>query len=125
MLSSESHTVTFDFGRAEIHKNYMIMVMNEGITVIPAYNAELHKLAQNVFEGRPFGYISHRINSYSVDPSVYLETSKIENLKAFAVVSEGEIHFSTAQIERLFLKKPLEVFRTLPEAISWVESKVQ
>jgi hypothetical protein len=112
----------YPFGEIEIFDNYVLTVMKEGITVIPEYNIELVKIADKYFKGRPFGYITHRLNSYSVDPKVYLKTSKIENLVAFAVVSQKELNLTNSEVEKIFLRQPFEVFDTLEEAVSWVNS---
>ena len=124
MLPTENHIVTYDFGVAELHQNYMLMVMNEGITVDSAINAQLTALAADHFEERPFGYITHRKNSYSVDPNVYKETSKIKRLVAFAIVSDKDIRLTTAKVEKMFLDKPLKVFKELKAAVNWVENIV-
>ncbi len=122
MEKSDNHIFKYNFGIAEIHDNYMIMKMNEGITVNSEINKILTDLAIDMFEGRPFGYITRRENSYSVDPNVYLETSKIENLVGFAIVSKEKIHITTVEVEKLFLNKPMKVFEELKGAIAWVQS---
>jgi hypothetical protein len=61
--------------------------MHEGTNVLPENNKILLEVANEYFKNQAFVYITHRINSYSVDPQIYLETAKIENLKGFAVVS--------------------------------------
>ncbi len=120
-----SHTITYSFGVAEIHDHYIVMVMNEGVTVTPAYNRELETLAETVFAGKKFGYITHRKYSYSVDPSTYLGTSKIENLVGFAVVSDEALSMSNVELEKLFLKKPFRHFYTLDEAIDWITEIIE
>ncbi|MCW5520809.1 hypothetical protein J1N09_13255 [Aureitalea sp. L0-47] len=122
MLPSEKHRITFDFGVAELHQNYMLMVMNEGITVDSAINTRLTDMAAEHFGDKPFGYITHRKNSYSVDPNVYHETSKIKNLVGFAIVSDKEIHLTTSQVESMFLNKPMKVFKEVDAAVEWVYS---
>ena len=112
-------TVTFDFGTAEIFEHYLVMVMKEGVHIIPEYNEELINLADQYYKNRKFVYITNRKHSYSVDPRIYLETSKIENLAGFAIVSEKEIPISTAQVEKIFLNKPMRVFDTVEQAATW------
>ena len=48
--------------------------------------------------------------------------SKIKNLKGFAVVSKDYKAKSNAEVEKLFLNKPLEIFDDLNKAISWKDS---
>jgi len=120
MIASHKH----EFGVIEIYSNYIIAIMNEGIVVKPEYNNVLLEYAEKYFSEKPFGYITHRINSYAVDPSIYFETSKIENLAAFAVVSNQYINISNTQLEKIFLKKPFEHFFELDDAIEWVNNKI-
>jgi len=42
-----------------------------------------------------FVYITHRVNSYSVDPTIYISVSKIENLVGFAVVFINQMALSS------------------------------
>ncbi len=114
----------FEFGEIRVFKNFVVAVMNEGVTVIPEYNQELLKISEKFFHNRPFGYITYRKNSYAVNPLVYLKTSTIENLVAFAVVSTHEISISNLEVEKRFLTKPLKHFTDLDEAKDWVNKMV-
>lgn len=124
MTELKKTSIRFHFGIMDIYSNYVIMVMNEGETVIPEYNDELVKVSETYFKNKPFAYITHRKYSYAVDPQIYIETSKIENLVAFAVVSKEQLTISNTEVEKLFMKKPVQVFDTLGNAIDWVESVV-
>ena len=117
--------LNFKFGQMTIFNNYVVTVMKEGINVTPDYNEDLIKVTNTYFIDKPFVYITHRINSYSVDPKIYLETSKIENLKGFAVVSKDYKAKVNAQIEKLFFNKPFETFVTLEEAYKWADDLVK
>ncbi|MEM7185926.1 MAG: hypothetical protein AAF466_04635 [Bacteroidota bacterium] len=124
MKGMKQTALAFSFGEVFLYDHYIVSVINEGETVTPAFNDELVKIADTVYKDRPFGYITHRIYSYSVDPRVYLETSRIDNLKAFAVVTKEPISKSNMEIEKLFLKKPVAVFNELEEAETWVTSLI-
>ena len=112
----------FDFCDMHIYNNYMVVVMKEGVTITPSHNLILLNIVETYYSNKKFVYITHRLNSYSVDPAIYHETSKIENLVGFAVVSKDYKAKSNAEIEKLFLKKPFEIFGTLDEAVSWAKS---
>lgn len=118
-------THTYTFGTLSIHSNFVIAIMNEGITVKPEYNEILVSIANKYYPNKPFGYITHRINSYSVDPSIYIETSKIKNLVAFAVVSEEPLKLSAVDVEKIFLKKPFKTFQDMTNAQEWVNSQCE
>lgn len=117
-------TLNFEFCEVRIFRNFIVVVMKEGITVKPEHNIELVKIAEEYFKDRLFGYITYRKYSYSVNPLVYLETSIIKNLVAIAVVCENGLKASNLELEKMFLKKPLRHFNNLDEAKNWINELV-
>lgn len=116
--------LTFDFGELNIHNNYVIAVMKEGVTIQPSYNDVLVDISKNYYLNKPFIYITHRVNSYSVDPKIYYQTEKIENLIGFAVVSNNYKAKLNAQLEKMFFKKPFEIFSNIDEAYEWADDMI-
>jgi hypothetical protein len=112
--------LTYDFGEIEVHDNFVVAIMKEGITVKPEFNNILKEIANDLFENRCFGYITNRKNSYAVDPRIYLQTSKIPNLIGFAVVAKRKYAKEAAKVERLFFEKPFEYFENLEDAKTWI-----
>lgn len=112
----------FDFCEIHIYEYYMVVTVNAGVNISTHHNQTLLNIADTYFRNKQFVYITHRVNSYSVDPAIYKETSKISNLAGFCVVSKNYMAKSAAQIEKLFLNKPFEIFDTLTEAIEWAQS---
>lgn len=111
---------TLDFCEVTIYSDYLYVVMNEGITVIPEYNDILLKLTNIYFIEKDFVYVTHRIHSYSVNPTIYLETARIENLKGFAVVATNtEKEIINTKVEKLFFNKPFVLFNYLEDAVHW------
>ncbi len=117
-------SLSYHFGILEVYNNFVLAVMKEGITVKPEYNEYLIEIAEKHFKNKPFGYITNRKNSYSVDPRIYYETSKINNLVAFSVVSVKKINLTNVELEKIFLKKPFKHFTELNNAIQWVNEIV-
>ena len=114
-------TLTFDFCEMTIYDKYVVVVMKEGVNITPSHNNVLIDVTKTYYSKKSFVYITHRINSYSVDPQIYLETAKIENLKGFAVVSKNYKAKVNAQIEKMFFNKPFEIFTNLENAFSWAD----
>jgi len=117
-----TNQVKLEFCNINIYDNYMIVVMNAGVNINLEHNSILADIAHTYFKNNPFVYITHRVNSYSVDTAIYKETSKIPNLAGFCVVSKNFMAKSTAQIEKLFLNKPFEIFDSIEEATAWAKS---
>lgn len=113
--------VKFDFCEMTLFEKHLVVVMNEGINLTPDHNQILVEISESHFNGRPFVYITNRVNSYSVDPKIYFETAKIENLKGFAVVSKNYKAKSNAEIEKMFFNKPFEIFSNIEDAVNWVD----
>ena len=114
-----SNIISLPFGTVSMHDNYMVAVMNEGVTVNPEINSVLEELAVNHFQDKKFVYITHRVNSYSVDPNIYFKTSQIPNLVGFAVVLGRKIRLDNIALEKMFFSKPFKSFKSLNKAIEW------
>lgn len=114
-------TLTFDFCEITIYDNYVVVVVKEGITLTPKHNKELLAIKNTFFNKKSFVYITHRVNSYSVDPQIYYDTSKIDTLKGFAVVTNNYKAKVNAQIEQRFFDKPFKIFTELEDAVAWVD----
>ncbi|GGG49599.1 hypothetical protein [Bizionia arctica] len=117
-------SLTLPFGTVSFHENYMVSVMNEGITVNIGLNNVLEDLAKSYFKNKNFVYITHRINSYSVDPNIYFKTSQISNLVGFAVVTGNKLHLDNIELEKMFFTKPFKTFKSLTKAIDWANNLV-
>ena len=119
------HIVKTSVGVMQVYENYVIGIVNEGETVTDLSNADLFKIAKTYFKNKKFVYISHRINSYAVDPVIYIQASKIENLVGFAIVSSKKIARINSQIEQIFSKKPLKTFTEINDATEWANNAVR
>ena len=118
-------SLALDFCDMAIYDNYVVVVMKEGVNITPDYSEILVEVTKTYFVDKPFVYITHRINSYSVDPKVYHEVSEIENLRGITVVSSNYKAKINAQIEQMFFKKPFEIFTELEDAIDWAKKLIQ
>ncbi|MBD3861859.1 hypothetical protein [Olleya marilimosa] len=98
--------------------NIIIAEINEGVVLNQDMSDDIIYFSSVVFKNNPFVYITNRINSYAVDPTIYKGVSQVETLKGFAVVSTT-LSARNAEIERLFLNKPFEIFSDLEEAKLW------
>ncbi|MUU77278.1 hypothetical protein [Winogradskyella endarachnes] len=111
--------LTFDFCQMEIYDNHIITTINDGEHIVVEQHKVLLDVAQTYFKNSNFFYLSNRINSYSLDPKVYYQVSKIENLVGLAIISDNNKAIGNAQIEKLFYNKPYKIFSNMKEAIEW------
>ncbi|MBW1296782.1 hypothetical protein [Aquimarina litoralis] len=114
-----------DFCNLEIYKDYVLATMHEGIVVSVKNNAILIKIAEMHFNNTPFVYITNRVNSYSVDPIVYIKTAKIPTLLGFAVVSKDPIQKTLTKYEKKFFTKEFKRFDDIDSAIAWKDEMIK
>ncbi len=114
--SSEAGTYFF-------YDHYIIAEINEGTKLtIEQTNKLLPLINKHYGDSTPFGYISNRINSYSISPLNHLQCPGISmpNFKGFAAVTYTRISKMTTEIEEKFVKTPFKQFSNLDEAIEWI-----
>ncbi len=113
-------------GSFYFYEHYVVSEINEGVTV--TYENALHmlELAKTYYGNTtPFVYISNRKNSYSFDPTAHFKTTAMfPNLRGYATVIYNPINEKVAKMEQSFMNKPAHIFKTLEEAIAWVEELI-
>lgn len=99
-LISELHSgVHFDWSKIE-------MVVKE---VIKFYGKDVK-----------LGYISNRVNSYSVDPQDWGKVEKYHMMAGSAIVYYNYMMYMNASLEKRFLKTTMHRCLSLDEAIEWI-----
>jgi len=116
-------TLETEIGRFDYYSNMVVAEVKEGVHV--TFDASIEPLqagAQVFGYGVDFVYISHRLHSYSIDPTGYYEAaSMFPNFKALAIVATNKRRRMLANLERLFMKRPIHVFSSLDDAFRWAE----
>jgi hypothetical protein len=123
MTSTE---LKLDFGKIIFEQNILIAEMNEGILLDVEKNRTLLKIGRKFFKNASYGYISNRVNSYGVNPMIYLESASTPTLIAIAVVTTNPVCRQNAILECQFFRdnNSFEVFNTLEEAKNWIKHKL-
>ncbi len=116
---------SLDFGNLIFYDNYLISVINEGVEFKKKENDILLQMSRDHFKNIPYGYISYRKYSYSVDPFVYIESSKEVNMKAISIVCNSDYKKLSFDIEKLFISKELQHFENLKDAVNWIQNVLQ
>jgi len=70
----------------------------------------------------PFGYISYRKNSYSIDPKIYSMLPENNLLKGIAIVSDQKFSSLNAKVEKGLFKGRCELFTTIDAAVNWLDT---
>lgn len=110
-----------NFCELEFYDKYVICRINEGETISFEKSKQQTEAILNYYKNKPFIYITHRVNSYAVDPNIYANSSKIKTLIGFVVVSSNIASVKNAIFERMFLDKPFEIFNDISDATMWAD----
>lgn len=105
-------------------EKFFVSEIKEGIH----FNWEItQKMANEIInfygvENPKIGFISNRINSYSVDPTNWTKVEENYNIISSAIVIYNKPMLLSASLEQKFAKKPIKYFKSLNKAIEWTES---
>ena len=108
----------------EIHENLVIVRFDEGSNITIEDWMEIKEMVFDNFSGK-FAWISDRINSYSIDPTLLLRPEVIEDLDKFvclAQVNYGKKIKDSTELAKDFLsvKTAFRSFMKLDDALIWV-----
>jgi len=113
----------------EIHDNLVIARFDEGSDITIENWMEIREMLLDNFSGK-FAWISDRINSFSIDPTLLIAPDFIEDIDNFACLAQvnyGKKLKDSTEIAKDFLsvKVPFRSFVTLDEALNWVREMLR
>ncbi len=111
---------TFENGTLYMYDDIIVGEINEGVHVT---SETLMSFFQFFLENykTPFGYISYRKNSYSIDPQVFKMLPENDLLKGIAVVSVEKFSSLNTRVEKNFFNGRYELFATINAAVNWLD----
>lgn len=112
----------FGIGSIFFNDTYVITNFSEGVDINLNNFESVGNYIKSHFNGRDFGYIANRENSYSINiAQATIFNEAFPNLKAYAVVAYNPITEKVFEIEDRFFAFNRKSFRSLDSAIEWVE----
>jgi hypothetical protein len=113
----------------EIHDNLVIARFDEGSDITIENWIEIREMLFDNFSGK-FAWISDRINSFSIDPTLLIAPDFIEDIDNFACLAQvnyGKKLKDSTEIAKDFLsvKVPFRSFVTLDDALNWVREMLR
>jgi hypothetical protein len=114
-------TYTFEDGKLYMYNDLIVGEINEGVHVTAETLMSYFQFFHENYK-IPFGYISHRKNSYSIDPQVYKMLPSDNLLKGIAVVSHDKFSSLNAHVEKNFFNGRYELFTNIETAVNWLDT---
>jgi len=112
---------TFKDGKLYFYDDLIVGEINQGVHVSRETLLSFFDFFHENYKV-PFGYISYRKNSYSIDPQVYKMLPENNLLKGIAVVSDLKFSTLNVQVEKNFFNGRFELFPTLEAAVNWLDT---
>jgi hypothetical protein len=115
-----------EVGAFYFYENFLVSEVNAGVAFTLENAKEMLELAKMHFGKKiPFVYIANRKNSYSFNPTAHFKTAAMfPNLKGYGVVIYDSMNLEIAQMEQSFFNKPVNIFKSLEDAINWVDELI-
>lgn len=115
-----------ELGDLFFFENYFIAEFKEGVNIDYNNFNECKTLIEKFFGNNDFGFVSNRINSYSlVLTDAPLFNKAFKNLKAYATVTYSAFAEKVFDVENHFFKFNKQNFTSLHDATFWVENTLK
>lgn len=127
LLEQSSLTIhELEIGTFRFYENLVIGEINRGAQITLDKVLPLFALAWEQYRNKPAVYISDRKNSYSLDPTMHFETSKlVPFVKGYAWVVYNPMTERVARLEQRFLNFPNAIFHSMDPALVWAWKLLQ
>lgn len=128
-FEESEHSKTLDyyklempFGKFYLCERFLISEINSGVHFDwNKAQTVLKEVIEFYKPGKKLGYISNRINSYSVNPEIWTKTSTTSSIMiASAIVYYNYMMYLNASLEKRFSKVDMHCCLSLQEAINWI-----
>ena len=116
------HKLEMPYGNYYLYDNFFVGELNEGVHFDWNKAKEVvEKVIDFYGKDAKIGFISNRINSYSIDPHNWKKIEEEYDLIAgSAIVMYSSSTYMNASIEKQFAKKTIKRCMSLNEAIDWM-----
>ena len=125
MTPQAKYKLDLGFATIELHKNYCVGIINEGVLFNSFHLLKFHDIFNKHYSSRPFGYISNRKFDYAIDPTTYFELSAYSNrLVGIAALCYSKTSYDNAIFGKNFIRRPYDVFYTHEECVNWINGLI-
>jgi len=117
----------FPMGDLFFFENMVVAQINEGEHINYKTTKDTFKCINNYYEAlkKPFGFISNRLNKYSIEVLDYPKHSKsLPSLKLYGIVGYSKFDTININLERQFSKLPVLGFDDLTQAFNTINDYI-
>lgn len=116
----------FQFGCMELMDVYAVVTCNEGVHIGLNEIEVIEAVLDTAFSNKRFGFIAHRVNSYSINLLAVRRLFTHNNLVAGAIVGGSKHIKHIAKLEfEIIGGPPKKHFEDMSSAVKWIEGLVR
>ena len=124
LSKSVQATYCLDIGDFHFFENFVVAEFKQGAYVSFNDFKEIFDLSLEFFDTKPYGFISNRVNSFSVNLlDIIKHKHNISHLSAYAIVTYSHNTKRMLAIEDYYFKSKRKRFNSLIDAANWVIEK--
>lgn len=117
-------TYCLDIGDFHFFNNFIIAEYKQGAYVSFEDFSEIYDLCEEFYDSKPYGFISNRVNSFSVNLlDIIKHREKAKNLNAYAIVTYKQNAKRMLAMEDHYFNYKRMRFNSLMEATNWIREK--
>ena len=121
-MTNEPRKISLDFVDYLFYENYAIGVVKENVIIDYDKYIQIQNLFLDIFENKPFAYISNRKYDYQLDASTFSKMSATPYLKGIAVLCYDADRYRKSIFEKSFFDIPFLPFYTMEECEGFVKN---
>ncbi|RSK38679.1 hypothetical protein [Mangrovimonas spongiae] len=118
-------TYCLEIGDFHFFENYLIAEFKQGVCVSFSDLKEVYDLLLDYYNGESYGFISNRINSYSIDViDMNKHFEKLNQIHTYAIVTYNLSAKRVLAVEDYYFNLKRERFTSLLAASNWVTNEM-
>lgn len=118
-MENIERSIELEFTFLDFYSDFVVARVKEGVVFTKKNAQDLVDVCAGHFENESFVYISHRLNNYTVDPTLFVNLEEATNLAGTGFVTDEEKILDIYSYRKTFGSIPFKIFIQLEEAISW------
>lgn len=118
-------TYSLKIGDFHFFNHFLIAEFSQGCCVTSNDLTDIYDIASSFYRNKPYGFISNRIYSYSIDlVDFYKNSNKLNLIGSYAVVTYNDLSKKMLPMEDYYFKINRYRFNSLDNAVNWVLNEI-
>ena len=119
-------TIVCSIGDFYFFRDFIVAEFNEGSHVSYHEFEEVMELGDRKYQKKSVGFISNRVNSYSINVlNMFQNSAYLTSVKAYAIVCYNNVTQNVLEMEDHYFSVSRPRFTNLITAVAWVQNEIR